>query len=77
MGLSIRLCHPELVEGSIERTSAVADSLWIPFWGKPKLRPSGVVIHFCRLQVLRVLSARLHEMILFCWYRQLWPASSA
>jgi len=25
----------------------------------------------------RVLSARLHEIILFCWYRQLWPASSA
>ena len=24
-----------------------------------------------------VLSARLHEMIHCCWYRQLWPASSA
>jgi arsenite methyltransferase len=25
----------------------------------------------------RVLSARVHEMIHFRWYRQLWPASSA
>jgi hypothetical protein len=25
----------------------------------------------------RMLSARLHEIILFCWYLQLWPASSA
>ena len=28
-------------------------------------------------KVERVLSARLHEMILFCWYRQLWPVISA
>jgi len=28
-------------------------------------------------QIFRVLSARVHEMIHFRWYRQLWPASSA
>ena len=31
----------------------------------------------CPFVIVRVLSARLHEIVLFCWYLQLWTASSA
>jgi len=31
----------------------------------------------CTDAVIGVISARLHEIILFSWYRQLWPVSSA
>jgi len=33
------------------------------------------LLFYCRCN--RVLSVGLYEMIVFCWYRQLWPAGSA
>ncbi len=41
------------------------------------LREKGDYGGVIRVSQEGVLSARLHEMIHCCWYRQLWPASSA